>query len=214
MQKIWFFVEGYSEKNLVTFLIRNKFSDSIQLEKDLLDFVKKDISNAQHHLGYCENCENVDKIPHRINELEHFIEQSKSNLIIIICDVEKLGCVSNRKEKIANILNSDVKKLNIVRAFFNPMIEIGYWECEQIINRVIDLEYRNNLKMSPTDPISPEPDLAHPLTALKKSFKKYNLKYHERSFSEKFFARVDFDTCDNDVLKRIINPLEAICNPN
>jgi len=211
MQKIWFFVEGDSEENMVIHLIRKKFYSCIQLEKDLLEFVNKDISNSPYNISYCENCQNVDKIPHRINELSHLIEQSSSEMIIIICDVENLECFSKRKEKIENIINSEVKDLDIVNAFFNPMIEVGYWECEQIIKRVIELEYKNIFNTFPHEPIELVQDTAHPLFALKKSFKKYDLKYRESKFSEMFFPRVNFDNCNSNVLQRIISPLDSVC---
>lgn len=210
MKKIWFFVEGDSEENFIKCLIRLKYSENILLEKNLSVFVDKDLSSFSHHLSYCENCHSVDKIPHRINDLLHFIEKSQASKLIVVCDLESLPCFTERKNIINNIIKESINRDDILCAFFNPMIEVGYWECEEVIKRVIEIEHRNKFDKNTSTSIILDENIEHPLGALKESFKKYKVKYRESKFSEMFFPRVDFNTCQNDVLHRIVSYLDNI----
>jgi hypothetical protein len=210
MKKIWFFVEGDSEENFIENLIRVKYSESILLENDLSAFVKKDLSDFTHHLSYCENCHSVDKIPHRINDLLHLIEKSQASKLIVVCDLESLPCFTERKNKINSIIKESINRDDILYAFFNPMIEVGFWECEEIIKRVIEIEHRNKFDRNTTTAIILDQNIEHPLAALKRSFMKYKVKYRESKFSEMFFPRVDFNTCQNNVLLRIVSYLDNI----
>ncbi len=210
MKKIWFFVEGDSEENFIKNLIRKKYAGSILLENDLSAFVDMDLSSFTYHLSYCENCHSVDKIPHRINELLHFIEKSQSSKLIVVCDLERLPCFTEGRDKLNSIIEESLSRDDILYAFFNPMIEVGYWECEEVIQRVIQIEHRNKFDSDISTPILLDENIERPLHALKKSFQKYKVKYRESKFSEMFFPRVDFNACQNDVLLRIISYLDNI----
>ncbi len=204
MEKIWFFVEGDSEEHFATHLIRKKFYDTILQEKDLLAFIEKDIHDSPHHEIYCENCRSVDKIPHRINEMYYLVEKSGSKEIFIVCDIEKLKCNTNRKKLIESKLEDSVDKCIIKYVFFNPKIEPYYWECPQVIKKIIELEYKKKFDTTNVPDISLPKKSYYSHDDLKKCFKSFNLKYRETLFSKQFFPRVDFEQCNNKVLKRFI----------
>ncbi len=210
MEKIWFFVEGESEENFIKNLIRLKYSESILLEKDLSAFATKNIASLGHHLGYCENCHNVEKIPHRINDILYLIEKSNSSKIIVICDIENLQCFSARKNKINGILKNTINRNNILYVFFNPMIEVGYWDSEEIIKKIIQVEYKEKFAKDYQNEIVLMGNGDKPLQSLKNSFRKYDVNYRESKFSEMFFPRVDYNNCQNSVLHRIVTYLDHI----
>lgn len=213
MKKIWFFLEGDSEKHFISNLIRRKFFDSIFIEKDLTEFINKDIDNHTHNLLYCENCNSVDKIPHKINEMYYLIERSGSNDVFIICDVERrLKCSTDRKNQIENKLDDSVDKNKIKHIFFNPVIESLYWECTKIIKEIIELQYKVKFGTTQEPKISLPCGGTHPLDDLKKLFQSCKLKYRESIFSKDFFPRVDYDRCTNKVLKRTISLLQSTSN--
>jgi hypothetical protein len=209
MKKIWFFVEGDSEENFIINLIRFKYAGTVLLSRDLTDFVLKDLSQFNSHLAYCENCHSVDKIPFKIQERSYLIEKSGSSNIIVVCDLEKFPCYLERKKIIENTVREKINLNHMHYAFFKPMIESGYWECDTIIEKIITMNFREKFTKLPPNPLVLENN-NHPLESLKKSFKKYDLKYRESDFSEKFFPRVDFDTCQNLTLKRLISKLDSI----
>jgi hypothetical protein len=203
MRKVWFFVEGDSEELFITNLIRKKFYRTFRLEKDLSRFIEVETGDSGANAVYCENCGSVDKIPHRINEMYYLIEKSKSNNVIVVCDVEKLKCHSRRKSLIETKFDECIDKRLIKYAFFNPMIEISYWECPRIIEKIIELEYKRKFKAEKIPDISLPADISHSQDELKKHFKKFNMKYRETSFAEQFFPRVDYENCPDNVLARI-----------
>lgn len=209
-KKIWFFVEGDTEENLIIYLTRKKFYRTILQEKDLGAFLDEDMQNSSYHKIYCENCRGVDKIPHRINEMFHFVEKSGSKDIFIVCDIEKLKCNTNRKKNIESKLEDAIDKHIIKYIFFNPMIEASYWNCPQTIKRIIEREYKRKFKTSDVPAISLPEKEEYSQHDLKKCFIGFNLKYRETSFSEIFFSTVDFEQCDNKVLKRLNNFLEPV----
>lgn len=209
MEKIWFFVEGDSEENFIINLIRKKYSGKIIIEKALSTFVNADILQMNCHLAYVENCHNVDKIPHLINELLYMITRTNSQHIFIVCDLEKIPCYIERKNKFENIIDKNFDRKKLHYAMSNPMIEVGYWQCEKIIEKILQIEYESKYSEELSDTISFIKD-GNPLSSLHKTFKKYDLKYREAKFSELFFPRVDFDSCQNIVLTRITSILDII----
>ena len=213
MKKLWFFLEGDSEDFFITNLIRNKFYDKILIEKDLSEFIMKDVNDLTHNIAYCENCESVDRIPHKINEMYYMIERSLSNDILVICDVEKkLKCFTARKDKIEGRLDEivDITKLKYI--FFKPLIEYFYWQCKKIIRKIIEIEYKNkfgrNINHKILIPTSP----ANFLYDLKNLFREYDLKYREASFAESFFPRVNYDECKDRTLNRAIVKIKYVLN--
>ncbi len=210
MKKIWFFVEGESEEHFITHLIRNHLYEKFRLEKDLLLFITGDSRENFHHAVYCENCHSVDKIPHRINEMYYLVEKSGSDTVFVVCDIEKLKCNGNRKLNIESKLEAEVKKGHIRYVFFNPMIEVSYWDCPQVVEKIIQLECRKKFGSRKVPGIALPAKPSHFQDELKKLFKRYNLKYRETIFSGLFFPRVDYEACGNPVLKRLLEFLEAV----
>ncbi len=209
MKKLWFFLEGDAEDFFITNLIRKKFYDKILIEKDLSEFIKKDISNATHNIAYCENCGSVDRIPHQINEIYYMIERSSSNDIFVICDIEKkLKCVTVRKDTIEGKLDASVDMTKLKYIFFNPLIESFYWQCKQIIQRIIKLEYKKRFGKNIDRRVIIPTRISNSLDDLKKLFKKYKLKYREALFAESFFPRVDYNKCKDRTLNRAIEKVE------
>lgn len=202
MRKIWFFVEGDSEKSLVECLMRNFFYETFQEERDISKFIIQDFSKD---VFFCFNCESVDKIPHKINEEFYKIEKSGSMEIIIICDIEKEKCNTNRKQKIESTLKSEIDINMISYIIFNPSIEALYFSCIPILKKVLQKtivqKFQNN------DKINLE------ITEAKKSyyfelqslFKKYDVKYIESDFAKNFFSSVNFESCENPVIRRLIH---------
>jgi len=137
------------------------------------------------------------------------IERSSSNNIFIICDVEKkLKCVTARKDTIEGKLDELVDKAKLKYIFFNPMIESFYWQCKQIIKRIIDLEYKKKFSKKINRNIIIPTSISNSLYDLKKLFKKYDLKYREALFAESFFPRVDYNKCKDRTLNRAIEKIE------
>jgi len=210
MKKIWIFVEGDSEEHFITHLIRNGFYETILQEKDLSAFIREDIRDSSHHKLYCENCQSVDKIPHRINEMYYLIEKSGSTDIFIVCDIEKLRCNTKRKNEIEKKLDEVVNNNTIRYAFFNPRIETAYWECPEVIKKIIEIEYKRKFNSPKLPGIALPKKSSYSQDDLKKLFKSVDLKYRETSFAKQFFPRVDYRECDNKVLIRLTKFLEAL----
>lgn len=211
MKKVWFFLEGDTEEIFISNLIRRKFYSTFRQEKDLLKFIDEDLSESSHNLIYCENCGSVDKIPHKINGMYHLIERSGAADIFVVCDVEKdLKCNVTRKDAIESKLDDSVDKSKIKYSFFKPMIEPSYWECPQIIKKIIEIEYKKKFKTKKIPSISLSEDISCSQFGLKQCFIKYELKYRETTFANEFFPRVNYNRCQNLVLKRICLFLRAI----
>jgi len=211
MEKVWFFVEGDSEENLVKSFIRNHLYNNFKLELDIAAFVHSSIND--YHLGFCENCGSVDKVPHRINEIYHLIEQSNANHIIVICDIENLGCFTNRKNKILEILESNIDKSKLKFIFFNPMIENHYWDCESNIIGVLKKEIKNKFNRTEAN-ITIASDITKNQVGIKKLFNKYNVKFRESKFSESFFSRTNFEECSNLSIIRLKSQLNFVIPHN
>ncbi len=203
MNKFWIFVEGDSEEEFINNLLRSKFSDKIKVCKDISEFVKIDISNSDYCLAIIENCSSIDRIPHRINEIDYLITQSGTDKIMIICDLERFPCYSNRKNQILGILINNIPLKNLRMVFSKPMIETQYWDCPILITRIVELEYRKIFRTSTAPNISIPSTTSHDIFGLKQLFIRYNLKYRESRFSKMFFPRVDFE-CQNNTLIRTI----------
>ena len=65
------FVEGDSEEEFIINLLLREYSNRIKNCKDILEFADDDLSTADYFTSYVENCNGIDKIPHRINELDY-----------------------------------------------------------------------------------------------------------------------------------------------
>lgn len=212
MNKFWVFVEGDSEEEFIINLLRRRFSDRINVCKDLSEFVKIDLSNANYFLAFIENCSSIDKLPHRINEIDYLISRSGTDKIMIIGDLERLPCYSNRKNQILGIFNNNISLENLKMVFSKPMIETQYWDCPELISRIVKLEYRRIYQTPNTPEITIPNTINHNIFGLKQLFKKYNVKYRESRFSEMFFPRVNFG-CQNNTLIRTITFIEEFIEP-
>lgn len=210
MKKVWFFVEGDSEENFTINLMRNKYNQNFLLEKDLLTFVTIDLTNSTHHLFHIENCHSINKIPHQVNLRAHLINNYNISDMIIVCDLEDQSCFSNRKNVIDSALHQSINKNNIKYIISNPYIEANYWDCEDLIKQVLKKEFRLKFDIEFREEVELVHNHAQPLYSIKKSFEKYKLKYRESRFSESFFPRVDFNTCQNLTLKRIISKFDSL----
>src|SRR5438132_762537 len=103
--KFWFNVEGDSEYNFVINYIR-RYACTFKVMNDLSCFRSEDVTK---NLVYINNCESVDKIPHEINEKNHWVEGSKASAIIVVCDLEsKLNCPIQRKDKILEVVMKNI----------------------------------------------------------------------------------------------------------
>ena len=213
MKKLWFFLEGDAEDFFITNLIRKKFYDKILIERDLYEFVTKDVDNLILNIAYCENCGSVDKIPHKINEIYHMIERSSSNDIFVICDVErKVKCVTARKNIIEKKLDDTVDITKLKYILFNPLIEFLYWQCKQITRKIIEMEYKIKFGKNIGPKIPIQTSTTNFLYDLKKLFQKFDLKYREPLFAENFFPRVDYNKCKDITLNRAIVKIENVLN--
>lgn len=210
MKKIWCFLEGDTEEYFIANLFRKKLFSSCLQEKDLLKFVNEDFADLSRNLIYCENCHSVDKIPHRINEMYHFIERSGAADILVVCDVEKLKCNITRTKAIESKFDDCVDKNMIKYSFFKPRIESAYWECPQIIKKIVEIEYKEKFSFKKKPSIFLPGNISNSQFALKQLFKEYNLKYRETKFAEEFFPRVNYEECENITLKRIYNFLMGV----
>lgn len=209
MKKIWFFVEGNSEENLVKNMISCHYPD-VHLEKDESRFI---IDHFDRNACYCLNVEGVDGIAYRINEYNYRITRSGSREVIVICDVEDLNCNSSRREAIEDRLENDIRGLNIHYVFFNPLIERLYWDCPLLLRRVLKLFYVTRFGGGTSVPniILPEVRGKYDYN-LKKLFKSYGVKYRESKFSEEFFPRILYGQCDSVVIMRLMNFMDQILN--
>jgi hypothetical protein len=205
MKKIWFFVEGDSEENLVVAMVHHNYPDVI-IERDESKFIAE---YYERRCCYCVNAGNVDKLPYLISEYcaDRRIEKSQSNDVVVICDIENLKCNSSRKNKIEYLLDDSSKQLDIKYIFFNPMIEKLYWDCPEIIGKVLQATLRKR-----NIGYAGEVSIDNTQIATKKYhyklhelFKKYGLKYRKNQFSKEFFNRVDYKICNNLVILRLVN---------
>ena len=200
MNKIWIFVEGFSEENFVKNLFWKNLYTTHKLESDIVEFVQGTNNNFIN--CYLWNCRSVDKIPHVINKYYYLIQQSNCDRILIVCDVEKLKCLTNRKIVIESILSTEVDKKLLYYSFSNPMIENNYWICPLNIEKVIRKQYKAKYNAELID-VNFD-GYNHSQSGLKKLFKDYGIKYRETSFSEQFFGGVDdFNNCSSDLVKRV-----------
>lgn len=213
MCKIWIFVEGDSEEEFIINLLLKEYSNRIHSYKDILEFVDTDLSTSEYFACYVENCNGIDKIPHRINELDYLIERSNSDKILIIGDIESLPCYQSRLDKILNILNENIPTENLKVVFFKPRIEKEYWDCQPIIERIIQLDYRDKFKTQDNPIVTIPQEINKDIFGLKKLFKNHNVKYHESRFAKKFFPRVDFN-CANEKLQRTRRILDSFLQNN
>lgn len=214
MKKLWFFVEGDSEEYFVLNFIRKQYFSTITIEKDLSEFVNKATDSIFQNVLYCENCNSVEKIPHKINEWYYLIERSGSTDIFIICDVErKLRCPPNRRRLIESKLADFVNKNYLNYILFNPIIEDSYWECKQTIESIIKKEYSKKFPQAQLPELSLPNISSASIDDLKKCFKNYQLKYREALFAREFFPSVDFKSCKNIVLKRAMRLLDETIEP-
>lgn len=211
MEKIWLFVEGDSEENLVKHFIRNHLFTDFRLENDINVFINA--NDCSQHWCYCENCGSVDKVPHRINEIHYLIEQSAANHIFILCDIESLGCFTKRKEKILEILDSKIDRNKIKYTFSKPMIENHYWDCERNIISVLKKEIKNKFNRTETS-ISIDTNLPKNQKGLKALFKSYKVKFRESRFSDSYFARVNFEECTTQQITRLKNHFSNVIPNN
>lgn len=201
MNKIWVFVEGDSEEEFIRNLLIRNYSDIIIITEDIYDFIKSKLQGDDFFACYIINCHSVDKIPFSINENCHFINSSGSGKILIICDLEELGCNSLRREAILSKLDCDIDFDDIEYVFSNPMIESEYWKCPDLIKRLVQLEYKEKYRTQKSPTINIPADIHRNQGGLKRLFKDYNTKYRESKFAKKFFPRVDFE-CENENLNR------------
>lgn len=202
MSKIWFFVEGDTEYNCVINVVRKNFP-TILPESDLKKFVESQGDN----ICYIEICGNVNKIPHKINNRYYLIEDTEV-IIVVLCDVERLACFTNRKNQIESQLDNSVDISKINHVFNIPMIENNYWTCPDHIVGVLKKEYR--LKFNKRLKRVNLNGYPHTLHGLKSLFTRYDLKYRERQFSENYFGRIaDFSACPNNTMVRLINKISG-----
>jgi hypothetical protein len=147
--KLWFFVEGDTEEELIYNTFYFKYYENFSMQKDLNAYFNSNY-NSNINSVFCENCQNVDNVPHKINERfeKNQIDKSETDLIIIICDVEKLYCNEKRKERILNTLNNKINVKNIRFIFFNPEIEELYLSFIDIIEKVIKLDSKQRKNRS------------------------------------------------------------------
>ncbi len=206
--KLWFFVEGHSEVHFVKNLMQEICPTYIRVES-ILDFVTAPESN----LYYYQNCKGVDKIPYEIQDSSYLIRICSQPKIIIICDKEKLPCLSSRTAVVTNVDDSLIKPL-IKVVIFDPMIERYYWNHPNIVSRILVLIHREKFSRSPSTP-----NLAFssgsPLGAIQDLFKNHKVKYHKNEFAEMFFARAPLGTDDDPTISRarlIIRDNNSDCN--
>ena len=86
------------------------------------------------------------------------------------------------------------------------MIEAEYWDCPELIKRIIKLDYKEKYRKATNIQVNIPNGINKGISGLKTIFKNYTLKYRELKFAKKFFPRSDF-TCDNDSLIRTKNIL-------
>jgi hypothetical protein len=201
--KLWFFVEGDAEEELIKRLVRYQKPDQLKLFEDLKEFLCIDTNPYPHIPCYCDNCESVDNIGHKIKQRAYQIQLIKNLEIIVICDIEKEPCNSSRKKKILTII-TELNQSKIKFIFFNPMIENFYFENEKIIIDVIKKAYKDKFqKEAPI--IILEKDSSSKIYLIKQSFKKYNLKYKEADFAENFFPKFDYINSTNNTIIRMLS---------
>lgn len=201
MKKVWFFVEGDSEEKFVKKLILSGIILNSWIEKDLLSFIKKNPADLDKIIFYVDNCESIDRIPHRINEINYLIEKAGS-INIIVCDLENFNCFSERKRKILSILEPEVNIKRIHFVFSKPIIEAEYWNHPELIIRIVEKDFQ--LKFNRAIKIQGKLNTTTTkwLDELKKIFKMNGLKYRKTHFAEEFFSRIDFKTTSSQLVQR------------
>lgn len=194
--KFWFFVEGESELALARQVIRTVHHGSIE-EKSLVRFVSDPVGDKV--VFSCFDCNSVDNIPYRLADHLSNIIKSQA-LIVVLCDVEKLGCFTNRRAEV--LKKFDASRSGHVRCVFaKPMIEAIYWSYPDVIKSTMKkLAQYNKLSIPEFEIPKVEKNYKGALSDL---CKKYGLRYREGEFAEHFFGSVGNRLENSLELKRL-----------
>ncbi len=79
--KVWFFVEGESEVNCIVQLIK-KFYPIFSVTTNPSEYINS-IQETGKHFLYINDCGNVERIPHEINDQYHNVVSGNTDMIVI-----------------------------------------------------------------------------------------------------------------------------------
>jgi hypothetical protein len=194
--KFWFFVEGESELALARHIIRTVHFGSIE-EKSLVRFVNDPVGDKV--IFNCFDCNSVDNIPYRLSEQLSNIIKSQA-VVVVLCDVEKLGCCTNRRAEVLKKFDAD-RRGDVRCVFAKPLIEAIYWNYPDVIKSTMKkLAQYNKLSIPEVEIPKVEKNYKGALSDL---CKKYGLRYREGEFAEHFFGSVGNRIENSAELKRL-----------
>jgi hypothetical protein len=210
--KLLFFVEGESEKNCVVGLIR-KFYPNIIIVSSLTEYIQSAPPTGRHYC-YVDDCESNEGIPFRINERIYILELSKTDLIIIFCDIEKnMQCATNRLQRIYGLLDENIDRQKVKVVLSRLTIESIYWRFPEIMKKSIKLIYsaRKSGRTAPLFNVVDNINENH-VFELDKLMKALRMSYKKPEFAEYFFPRIpslnEFDR--SETLMRLKSVLDAV----
>ena len=153
-------------------------------EKSLVRFVNDPVGDKV--VFSCFDCNSVDNIPYRLAEQLSNIIKSQA-VVVVLCDVERLGCCSTRKAEILRKLDTS-RRCDVRCIFAKPVIEAIYWNYPDVIKSTIKkLAQYNKVNIPEVEFSKVEKNFKGALSDL---CKKYGLRYREGEFAEHFFGSV------------------------
>jgi hypothetical protein len=211
-KKIWFYTEGFSEVEFVKRLFFRYFSQIKKCQSEI-EFLQETENSAI----YIHNSRDVNKIPYDINDFNHWIERSNPDAVIIICDLEKIPCPTERKNSMIAQIDNDsylkkppihIEKNKLLFVFSLPNIEEIYCSEIKITKNILNETYRRSHGNKITFNDDEVENILtttsmKPLEKIKKIFKKFGLTYKKREFSESFFSQLDYENSKNKSVKRL-----------
>lgn len=207
-KKIWYFVEGESEKNFVLAMLRQHFPfvEICQTPNKFLD--------TQAQACYIHNSRSGDKIPFDIVDYGHFPQRANSK-VIIVSDVEKtLNCPIERKQLVINLANQDAKHKNknfdfaeLVFTLSVPTIEEIYCFHKELTTKILKSKIHSDMEI---DNKILENVERVPKTRVELLFKENKIRYDKVEFSEKFFPQLDYAVSKNPVVQRLFRMAQSV----
>lgn len=211
--KTWVFVEGTSEENMVTMLLRKFLPSTALIIKGRSDFIGREVEDKK--LFHIHNSSGVEKIPFDISEYYYLIEKSQCSHVLVVCDVEKkLPCPTKRKEWIYDIVNTEIPDINheIKIICSVPMIEEIYCDEREITRKVIKKLYKEKYDKPLQQHQKDEQFFLYldnlvesPKSKISKLMKSAGLTYKESEFSEIFFSQLDYEASKNKTISRLFS---------
>jgi hypothetical protein len=196
-------VEGHCEYRLVWWLIHSYYPH-VKICKSESDFVNG--INGKN-IYYITDCENGDKIPYAINDSYYKLKKAGLCDVVIVCDLERMKCSTQRKSLILKRLDSEVDTSLVKFVFSKPLLEEIYCfeTCKTVEILKSHYKLRNNAVLDSNIDLSVLTDQGgSPLHRMRVFYQVYGLTFKKTEFADKFFSQFDFKSSKNSTVQRML----------